>query len=356
MSGLHAQLRLPRKEFTLDVDQHLPIRGITVLFGASGSGKTTVLRCIAGLERASEGVVSFEGECWQDEKRRIFVPAHRRACGYVFQEASLFPHLSVRRNLEYGEKRVPPSQRRLAFEQTVELLGIAPLLARRTENLSGGERQRVAIARALLASPRLLLMDEPLASLDASRKGEILYYIERLRDELHLPIVYVSHAIDEVVRLADHVIVLAQGSVATAGSVQDTIGRDQGGAVIEAIVAEQNLEWGLARLEFPGGLLFTSDIDALPGERVRVRIAARDVALALSQPAYSSFLNVLSGTVTGVGSGEGASVDVHIDAGGAALVARITRKSAATLGITPGKHVFALIKAVAVDRHSVGYA
>jgi molybdate transport system ATP-binding protein len=356
MNGLHARIRLQRKAFTLDVDQHAPGQGVTALFGASGSGKTTLLRCIAGLERAPDSAVSFDGECWQEETRRVFVPPHRRACGYVFQEASLFPHLTVRRNLEYGEKRVPSGEQRLAFEQTVELLGIAPLLARHPENLSGGERQRVAIARALLASPQLLLMDEPLASLDANRKGEILYYIERVRDELRLPILYVSHAIDEVVRLADRVIVLEKGQVAAAGSVQETIGRDHGGAVIEAIVADQNLDWGLARLEFAGGLLFASDIDALAGERVRVRIAARDVALALSRPVDSSFLNVLSCTVTGIATGDGASADVRLDAGGAPLIARITRKSIAALGLAPGMPVFALIKAVAVDRPSVGYA
>jgi molybdate transport system ATP-binding protein len=356
VSGLHVRIALARSNFTLEVNQHVPSRGITALFGASGSGKTTMLRCIAGLERIPGSVVSFDGEHWQDEARKIFVPPYRRACGYVFQEASLFPHLSVRRNLEYGEKRVPPGQTRLAFGQTVELLGIAPLLERRTDKLSGGERQRVAIARAMLASPRLLLMDEPLASLDSSRKGEILYYIERLRDEIQLPIVYVSHAIDEVVRLANRVIVLANGRVTAAGAVQDTIGRDHGGSVIEAIVAEQNLEWGLARLEFSGGQLFTSDIDALPGERVRVRVASRDVALGLSRPTDSSFLNVLQCIVTGVGEGEGASADVLLDAGGAAIVARITRKSVAALGISPGKAVFALIKAVAVDRPSVGYA
>ena len=356
MSGLHARLALTRNKFTLDVDQQAPGRGITALFGASGSGKTTLLRCIAGLERSPGGAVTFDGECWQDEARLVFVPPHRRACGYVFQESSLFPHLSVRQNLEYGEKRVPPGQKRLAFDQTVELLGVAPLLKRRTGNLSGGERQRVAIARALLASPRLLLMDEPLASLDASRKGEILYYIERLRDELQLPIVYVSHAIDEVVRLANRVIVLANGRVTAAGSVQETIGRDHGGSVIEAIVAEQDLEWGLARLEFPGGQLFTADLDALAGERVRVRIAARDVALALSRPSDSSFLNVLSCTVTGMGLGEGAGVDVRLDASGTPLIARITRKSVDALAIAPGKQVYALIKAVAVDRASVGYA
>jgi len=356
VSGLRARLRLARKGFALDVDEQMPARGLTALFGASGSGKTTLLRCIAGLERAAEGVVSFENECWQDEARAVFLPPHRRACGYVFQEASLFPHLSVRGNLEYGEKRVPRPERRIALRQTAELLGIAPLLERRTTDLSGGERQRVAIARALLASPRLLLMDEPLASLDADRKGEILYYIERLRDELSLPIVYVSHAIDEVVRLADHVLVLEAGRVTTAGSVFDTVGRDHDGAVLQATVAEQDLEWGLARLEFAGGHLFSSGTDALVGERVRVRIAARDIGLALARPADSSFLNVLACTVTGIGGSEPASADVRLDAGGASLVARVTRKSVSILGLAPGKRVYALVKAVAVDRRSVGYS
>ena len=356
MSGLSVRLRLPRTGFMLDVRQEAPGRGLTALFGASGSGKTTLLRCIAGIERAPDGAVFFENECWQDEGRGFFLPPHRRACGYVFQEASLFPHLSVRGNLEFGEKRVPGAERRFALDQTVELLGIAPLLARGAADLSGGERQRVAIARALLASPRLLLMDEPLASLDANRKGEILYYIERLRDELALPIVYVSHALDEVVRLADHVIVLEAGRVTAAGSVFDTVGRDHDGAVVEATVAEQDLEWGLARLEFAGGQLFSSGTDALVGERVRVRIAARDVGLALARPADSSFLNVLSCIVTGIGGTEPASADVRLDAGGSALLARITRKSASTLALAPGKQVYALIKAVAVDRRSVGYS
>ncbi|HEY8068360.1 MAG TPA: molybdenum ABC transporter ATP-binding protein [Burkholderiales bacterium] len=356
MSGLLARLRLPRKEFTLDVDQQMPGQGITALFGASGSGKTTLLRCIAGLERASQGVVSFDDERWQDESARIFVPPHRRACGYVFQEASLFPHLSVRRNLEYGEKRVPAGQKRQAFEQTVELLGIAPLLARRTENLSGGERQRVAIARALLTSPRLLLMDEPLASVDVNRKGEILYYIERLRDELRLPIVYVSHAIDEVVRLANRVIVLANGRVTAAGSVQDTIGRDHGGAVIEATVAAQDLKTGLARLSFTGGELLVADVDSPVGKTLRVRLRARDVSIALEQPRNVSVLNCLAGRIVQISAEPGSSVDVRLDVSGTPVIARITRHSAERLGLTVGKEVWAMVKAVSLDRHSVGYA
>jgi molybdate transport system ATP-binding protein len=352
-AGLQARLRLARTSFHLDVQFTATARGVTALFGPSGSGKTSVLRCIAGLTRASEGFVTFEGECWQDEARSWFLPAHERACGYVFQEASLFPHLSVRRNLEYGWKRVPAGARRVAFEDTVELLGIGPLLARRPSRLSGGERQRVAMARALLASPRLLLMDEPLASLDEARKGEILYYIERLRDELRLPIVYVSHSIDEVVRLAGSVVMLAAGKVVDAGSVS---GRLDGGSVIDTRVAEHDLAWGLTRLEFAGGSFYAPDVDALPGEPVRVRIRARDVSLALSAPRNASFLNVLAGTVAAISVEQGASVDVQLDVAGTLLLARVTRKSVAALGLAPGARAFALIKSVAIDRHSVGYA
>lgn len=353
MSGLQARLRLARGGFTLDVDLSAAARGVTALFGPSGSGKTTVLRCIAGLSRAAGGFVAFEGECWQDEARRRFVPPHRRACGYVFQEPSLFPHLSVRRNLEYGWRRVPARERRVAFDDTVELLGIGSLLERESETLSGGERQRVAMARALLASPRLVLMDEPLASLDEARKGEILYYIERLRDELRLPIIYVSHSIEEVVRLADSIVRLSDGRIVDAGPVS---GRLEGGAVIDTRVAEHDLEWGLTRLEFAGGSFFAPDVDALLGERVRVRIGARDVSLALSPPRDASFLNVLAGTVMAISAGEGASVEVQLDVSGTALVARITRKSAATLRLAPGNRAYALIKSVAIDRPSVGYA
>jgi molybdate transport system ATP-binding protein len=351
VTALQARLRVPLESFLLDVELEA-VRGLTALFGPSGSGKTTVLRCVAGLTRAAVGFVALEGECWQDEGRGWFAPAHRRACGYVFQESSLFSHLSVRRNLEYGWKRVPSVERRIALDHTVELLGIGPLLTRMPATLSGGERQRVAMARALLASPRLLLMDEPLASLDEARKGEVLYYIERLRDELRLPILYVSHSIEEVVRLADKVIVLAAGKVAHAGPVAGLTG----GSVIDTRVAGHDLEWGLTRLEFDGGILYAADVDALVGERVRVRIQARDVSLALGPPSDASFLNVLAGTVTSIGGEQGASVEVQLDVGGIGLVARITRKSVHALKLAPGRRVYALVKSVAIDRHSVGYA
>jgi molybdate transport system ATP-binding protein len=352
VTALQARLRVPLESFVLDVELEA-VRGLTALFGPSGSGKTTVLRCIAGLTRAAAGFVALEGECWQDEGRGWFTPAHKRACGYVFQESSLFPHLSVRRNLEYGWKRVPPAEQRIAMDDTVELLGIAPLVGRMPATLSGGERQRVAMARALLASPRLLLMDEPLASLDEARKGEVLYYIERLRDELRLPILYVSHSIEEVVRLADKVVILAAGRVARAGPVAGLLA---GGSVIDTRVAGHDLEWGLARLEFGGGILYAPDVDALVGERVRVRIQARDVSLALAPPGDASFLNVLAATVTSIGAEQGASVEVQLDVGGIPLAARITRKSVHALGLAPGRRAYALVKSVAIDRHSVGYA
>jgi molybdate transport system ATP-binding protein len=352
VSPLQARFRLVKESFVLDVEFEAAL-GVTALFGASGSGKTTVLRCIAGLTRAPVGFVALEGECWQDETRRWFTPAHQRACGYVFQESSLFAHLSVRRNLEYGWRRVPAVARRVVFDDTVELLGVGPLLERMPANLSGGERQRVAMARSLLTSPRLLLMDEPLASLDEARKGEVLYYIERLRDELRLPIVYVSHSIEEVVRLADIVVMMSNGKVSESGPVA---GRLQGATIIDTRVVEHDLAWGLARLEFLGGSLYASDVDALVGERVRVRIRSRDVSLALSAPRDASFLNMLNGTVTSLGGEQGASVEVQLDIAGTPLTARITRRSAAALGLAAGSPVVALIKSVAIDRDSVGYA
>jgi molybdate transport system ATP-binding protein len=339
--------------------------GVTALFGRSGSGKTTLLNAIAGLLRPQRGRIRVDDTVFFDAAQGIDLPARKRRVGYVFQEGRLLPHLSVRQNLLYGRFFTPAAERRAELDPVVALLDLGPLLARRPHHLSGGEKQRVAIGRALLASPRLLLMDEPLASLDAGRKGEILYYIERLRDETRLPIVYVSHAIDEVVRLADRVALLSDGRIRASGTVSEMagrlelrpyLGRFEGGAVIEAKVAEQDLEMGLARLTFAGGELFAPDVDALAGAGVRVRIRARDVSIALQRPAQASFLNVLGGTVAALGEDSGASVDVQLDVGGTPLIARVTRKSVAALGLAPGKPVYALIKAVAIDRHSVGYA
>jgi len=338
--------------------------GVTALFGRSGSGKTSVLNAIAGLLRPERGRIALDGEPMFDSAAGVNVAAHRRRIGYVFQEGRLLPHLTVRQNLLFGRRfaRAPGT---VALDKVTELLGLATLLERRPHDLSGGEKQRVAIGRALLADPRLLLMDEPLAALDAPRKSEILYYVERLRDELRVPIVYVSHSLDEVVRLADTVVVMSEGRVLDSGPVEETmarmelrpyLGRFEGGAVIEARVAEQDLEMGLARLDFPGGALYAPDVDALVGERVRVRIRARDVSLATVRPESISMLNVLPGTLKALGESAGASVDVQIDVAGTILLARVTRKSVAALGLAPGRPVYALVKAVAIDRHSVGWA
>jgi molybdate transport system ATP-binding protein len=338
--------------------------GVTALFGRSGSGKTSVLNAIAGLLRPERGRIALDGEPMFDTAAGVDISAHRRRIGYVFQEGRLLPHLTVRQNLLFG-RRFAHGPGAVALDKVTELLGLATLLERRPHDLSGGEKQRVAIGRALLAHPRLLLMDEPLAALDAPRKSEILYYVERLRDEVRVPIVYVSHSLDEVVRLADTIVVMSEGRVLDSGPVDETmarmelrpyLGRFEGGAVIQARVAEQDLEMGLARLDFPGGALYAPDVDALVGERVRVRIRARDVSLATVRPEGISMLNVLPGTLKALGESGGASVDVQIDVAGTILLARVTRKSVAALGLAPGRPVYALIKAVAIDRHSVGWA
>lgn len=355
-----ARFHLERPGFTLDVDLALPGRGISALFGHSGSGKTTCLRALAGLERPPGGYCAVAGEVWQDDARGIFVPTHRRAIGYVFQEASLFPHLNARGNLEFGQKRAPrsagPDTPAFAVDAVADLLGIAHLLERRPDELSGGERQRVAIARALLAAPRLLLMDEPLAALDLKRKLEILPYLERLHDELAIPMIYVSHAPDEVARLADHLVLLAEGRAVASGPVADTLCRldlppafaDNVGTVVTATVAEHEAD-DLTRLEFPGGYVHVSRRREAIGQSLRCRIHARDVSLALVPPARSSILNCLPATVANLAPADAPGhVLVRLDAGGSPLLARITRRSAEALALAPGRAVYAQIKAVAL--------
>ena len=353
-----ARFRLAWPGFALDVDLTLPGRGVSALFGHSGSGKTTLLRCLAGLERAADGFLEVRGEVWQDDARRIFVPTHKRPLGYVFQEASLFAHLTVRRNLEFGMKRVPAADRRVALDDAIELLGIAPLLERMPQRLSGGERQRVAIARALATSPSLLLMDEPLAALDLKRKQEILPYLERLHDALEIPVVYVSHAPEEVARLADHVVLLADGRALAAGPIHDMMPRldlpfahdEDAFVVIDARVASHDDEYALTRLEFAGLPLWITGTDAALGAHVRARILARDVSLALSKRHDSSILNVLPARVVSLDeSGPGRTL-ARLDVAGTPLLARITRRSAAQLGIVPGCDVYAQVKGVALLR------
>ncbi len=354
--SIRAQFRLDRGEFALDVQLDLPGRGVSVLFGPSGSGKTTLLRLIAGLERAP-GFLQVNGEVWQDDAAKIFLPTHRRALGYVFQEASLFPHLSARRNLEYGMKRVPPAERRVDVAHVIALLGIGHLLERKPARLSGGERQRVAIARALATSPRILLMDEPLSALDLARKQEILPYLERLHDELEIPILYVSHAPDEVARLADYIVAMDGGRVAAQGPLGETLARldlpirlgEDAGVVLEGEIAELDAEWHLARVAFAGGSLWVRDSGLPVGQHVRVRILARDISVALEPHSDSSILNVLPATVEQLADDTHPALAlVKLNAASAPLVARITRRSAAKLALRPGQAVWAQIKAVAL--------
>jgi len=353
---IRARFRVDRNDFTLDVDLTLPGHGITALFGHSGSGKTTCLRALAGLERAPTGYCAIGGEVWQDESRQVFVPPHRRALGFVFQEASLFPHLSVRRNMEFGQKRTSTATNRFSLPEVAELLGIAALLDRAPGELSGGERQRVAIARALLAAPQILLMDEPLAALDLKRKLEILPYLERLHRELALPIIYVSHSPDEVARLADHLVLLDQGQAVACGPLNDVLARidlpaafaDDAGVVIEAQVAEHEAD-ELTRLEFPGGHIHVSHRHEAVGTLLRCRIHARDVSLALAPPMHTSILNCVTATVVDLAPTDTPGhVLVRLDVSGDPLLARITRRSAEKLAIRPGLALRAQIKAVAL--------
>jgi len=356
MTPISLACRIDRGAFNLDVDLALPGRGVTALFGHSGSGKTTLLRVLAGLERVAGARVALGDEVWQDDARKVFVPTHERGIGYVFQEASLFPHLSVRANLEFGRKRLKPAERRFDLLAVAELLGIERLLDASPATLSGGERQRAAIARTLLASPRLLLMDEPLAALDMRRKLEILPYLERLHDELALPVVYVSHAADEVARLADHLVVLEEGRVLGSGPLAATLARldlaanfqDDAGVMIETTLQAHDAD-GLSHLAFSGGVLLVGQRDADVGTRVRCRIHARDVSLALERPRGSSITNILPARVDAVGpSGTPGQILVRLLVGDTALLARITERSRRELAIAPGCALWAQVKAVAL--------
>lgn len=356
---MDVRLHLKYTAFALDVDLQLPGRGVSALYGHSGSGKTTCLRCIAGLERAEEGFVKINDEVWQDSQKGLFVPAHKRALGYVFQEASLFPHLSVRANLEFGLKRIPRQQRRVDMAQATELLGIGHLLERHPQHLSGGERQRIGIARALLTSPRLLLMDEPLAALDSKRKSEILPYLERLHDELDIPVLYVSHAQDEVARLADHIVLLSNGKALASGPIGETLARldlplalgDDAGVVITGSVIAYDAHYQLLTLQLPDCPLQIRVAHAplAVGKQLRVKVQARDVSLSQQAEEHSSILNRLPVIVTqDIAADNSAHVLVRLDAGGTPLLARITRFSRDQLHVHPGQALWAQIKAVAV--------
>lgn len=349
--------------FCLDVDLNLPAKGVTAIFGPSGSGKTTLLRCMAGLEKSHTGYFCVCGETWQDASS--FLPVHKRPQGFVFQEASLFDHLSVAGNLNYARKRANPdlsteslSSRSQSFDydHILALLGIEPLLQKFPAHLSGGEKQRVAIARALLRRPKILFMDEPLAALDYKRKQEILPYLEALTETLSIPIIYVSHAIEEVARLADYLVVMEAGSVLTQGSLQSVLSRvdlpihldNDLGAVFDARVIERDAEWHLMRVSFEGGSLWLKDTRHPLNHKLRVRVLAKDVSLAVHRQ-DSSILNHLQATVVSlVEDSDPAMALVSLAIGETALIARLTKRSVAYLKLAPGQSVWAQIKSVAI--------
>ncbi len=357
MSDLRLGVRWPRGPFTLDVEVTLPGRGVSALFGPSGCGKTTLLRCLAGLERAPGAEVVFQGQCWQSPDGRTFVPPEARGIGYVFQGAPLFNHLSVRGNLAFAWRRAPTDRREASLDRLVALFDLAALLPRMPAGLSGGERQRVALARALLAAPSLLLLDEPLAALDHARRDELLPYLDRARAELAIPAVFVSHAIDEVARLCDHLVLLDRGTVTARGPLDEVLVRfdvaqalrDEAGAVLHGTVLDYDSRSLLTRVAIAGGELRLPGPHGPPGTPLRCRVPARDVSLALAAAADTSILNLLPATVVAVNADAVGQVLVQIGlTGGPLLLARVSQWSAAHLQLQPGTAVVAQVKAVAM--------
>lgn len=337
--------------FTLHADLTLPGNGVTALFGHSGSGKTTLLRCIAGLEKARQAHIKVNGVCWQNDSQ--FIPTAKRSLGYVFQEPSLFPHLSIRKNLSFGQRKKDDA----TLETAAQQLGILHLLARTPDKLSGGERQRVAIARALLSEPRILLMDEPLAALDMKRKKEILPYLERLRDETKIPIIYVSHAPDEVARLADHLVLMKEGNVIANGPLQETLHRadladffaEEAGVVINAIIGLNDKQDHLSRLDFSGGHLWVNQSTHQVGKHLRCRIMARDVSLLSEKQSNTSILNLVSVQIISITETViPGNMLIRLNANGAILLALITQRSCRALALKIEMQVWAQIKTVSI--------
>lgn len=359
MNELDFDLRISFGNFTLAIEQRVPLHGITALFGPSGCGKSTLLRILAGLERGASGRIALKGETWQAGDGRKALPTHRRGIGYVFQDARLFPHLDVAGNLRYAEKRSLGSGQRIHFDQVVDALDLRALLSRRAPSLSGGERQRVAIGRTLLTRPRLLLMDEPLASLDFKRKAEILPYIARLPRVFGVPIIYVTHDIDEVARLADRMIVLQAGRVMASGDVESVLARAdlpvdheqyEPGAALTARLVGHDPQYRLSQLDLHGQTVTVPLIEAALGSTLHLRIRARDVAIATARPTSISVRNILAATIVEVTARPGTPhADILLDIGGSALRARITRQSADELQLSPGRSVYAIVKSVSFD-------
>jgi molybdate transport system ATP-binding protein len=357
---LHLQLKKKRAGFSLDVNIAAPTPGVVALFGRSGCGKSTLVNLIAGLLSPDDGRVDINGNVVFDSNANISLPVASRRIGYVFQDARLFPHYSVLGNLQYGLKRMRSSQV-IGQEETIALLGLQSLLARRPHELSGGEKQRVALGRALLSQPQLLLLDEPLASLDVARREEVLPYLERLRDRLAIPMVYVSHQFDEVLRLATHVVVLDNGRVAVEGTIntvslspalRSIIGSDSVGAVLDGRVLAINSENGLSEIAIGNGTLHLHAA-APVGSRVRVQLLARDIILALRPPSGMSVRNALAGVVEKIERDDEYADLVHVNIGNALALARITRVATRALQLTVGSNVWVLVKAVSMRGHAL---
>lgn len=352
--SIQARFCVERQDFSLDVDLTIPGRGVTVVFGPSGCGKTTLLRSISGLERCPDGYLKVGDSVWQDDKH--FIAPYKRPLGYVFQEASLFAHLNVKANLEYGMKRVPVSDQKVSLERAIELLGIGALLDRRADQLSGGERQRVSIARALAVSPELLLMDEPLSSLNLERKQEIMLYLQSLHNELDIPIIYVSHSLGEVARLADHMVLLDNGRVRATGDVTELFSRldlpiaqsDKAAAFIQATIVEHDEAFGLTYLDFAGGRLSVIRQNMPIGATVRLRIVARDVSLTLERQTGTSILNAFPVVVEEIISEGVSQLMIRLMANGVPILCRTSLKSATILDLKPGMRVYAQVKTVAL--------
>jgi molybdate transport system ATP-binding protein len=358
---LKIQVIHQRNAFRLEVAIDAEMPGILALFGRSGCGKTTLSNIVAGLLQADSALIEMEGVVLEDSTRGYRLPAEKRRIGYVFQDARLFPHFNVLGNLRYGERRAPVAERPVTLDQVVELLGIGALLERRTRELSGGERQRVALGRALLSQPRLLLLDEPLASLDAARREEVLPYLERLRDELRIPMVYVSHQFDEVLRLATHTVLMDRGRIVTQGPVEAVslhpelraiVGADAVGSVLSGTIVATDPHTGLAAIRIGEGTLNVTLKNARPGAPVRVQVLARDVILAVFPPEGLSVRNVLAGRIAGILDDDEDTDLVHVNVGGSVVLARVTRAAVQSLGLRVGMLIHVLVKAVQIRSYT----
>ena len=363
MTSIHLQIKINRAAFSLDVDLQLPGQGISAIFGPSGSGKTTLLRAVAGLEKNQDGCIQIGANIWQDSQRGLYLPTWQRSLGYVFQESSLLPHLNVTENLNFGLKRAlktmgsTPSQASKALHASIELLGIGNLLQRMPNELSGGERQRVAIARAIAMQPQLLLMDEPLASLDTARRQEIFPWLSKLRDELKMPMLYVTHSAEEVTRLADHLVVLDKGQVKAQGPVGEVLTQvvnpvvvgEDAGALIEGCVGAVDSQWHLSRIDFEGGSVWMRDAGLPVGKAVRIRILARDVSLATSEPQNTSIQNQLRGSIQSITpDAHPSQVMVVLKCGAEEVLARVTKRAVDELDLQVGQPLWAQVKSVAL--------